>query len=108
MRRARAADLPEVVRPAAEHAAFEKAAAPPPDLARRLERLLFGTQTPRLRCFAAESNDRDGHRGLRVGPLLVEAVLAEARALGLGHVRWQTRPWNTDAIRFYDRLRARA
>jgi GNAT superfamily N-acetyltransferase len=135
VRRARVADLPHVAELAAEHAAYEKAAPPPPDLARRLETLLFGTNAPRLRCFVAELNDgeiigyascapevstwdgaeylhmdclflRDGHRGLKVGPLLVEAVVAEARALGIGQVQWQTPTWNVDAIRFYDRLRA--
>ncbi|MGV4983220.1 N-acetyltransferase family protein [Streptomyces sp. NRAIS4] len=137
MRRARVADLPHVAQLAAEHAAYEGAAPPPTDLARRLETLLFGTKPPRLRCFVAELNGaeiigyascapevstwdgaeylhmdclflRDGHRGLKVGPLLVEAVVAEARALGLGQVQWQTPPWNTDAIRFYDRLGAQA
>ncbi|QHC23662.1 GNAT family N-acetyltransferase [Streptomyces sp. GS7] len=137
VRRARAADLPQVVHLVADHAAYEKAPPPPTDLARRLEVLLFSTETPRLRCFVAELNDgeiigyascapeistwdgaeylhmdclflRDGHRGLKVGSLLVEAVVAEAHALGLGQVQWQTPPWNTDAIRFYNRLGAQA
>ncbi|WP_428949983.1 N-acetyltransferase family protein [Streptomyces sp. cg35] len=137
VRRARVADLPQVVQLVSEHAAYERAAAPPTGLARRLEALLFGADTPRLRCFVAELNDgeiigyatcapevstwdgaeylhmdclflRDGHRGLKVGPLLVEAVVAEAHELGLGQVQWQTPPWNTDAIRFYDRLGAQA
>ncbi|MFF6904154.1 GNAT family N-acetyltransferase [Streptomyces hydrogenans] len=137
VRRARAADLPDVARLAAEHAAYEGAPPPPADLASRLERLLFGTENPRLRCFVAELNDgpvigyascapevstwdgaeylhmdclflRDRHRGLKVGPMLVDAVVTEARVLGLGQVQWQTPPWNTDAIRFYDRLGAQA
>ncbi|MFI9047327.1 GNAT family N-acetyltransferase [Streptomyces sp. NPDC053427] len=137
VRCARVADLPHVVQLVSEHAAYERAAPPPTGLARRLEVLLFGSQTPRLRCFVAELNDgeiigyatcapevstwdgaeylhmdclflRDGHRGLKVGPLLVEAVVAEAHELGLGQVQWQTPPWNTDAIRFYDRLGAQA
>ncbi|MFI6851564.1 GNAT family N-acetyltransferase [Streptomyces sp. NPDC050416] len=33
---------------------------------------------------------RDGHRGRGVGPVLMEAALAEARALGLSQVQWQT------------------
>jgi GNAT superfamily N-acetyltransferase len=122
---------------ATEHAAYEKAPRPPEDLAERLETLLFGTESPRLRCFVAELNEdeiigyascapevstwdgaeylhmdclflRDGYRGLKVGPLLMEAVVAEARALGLRQVQWQTPPWNTDAIRFYERLGAQA
>ncbi|KIZ14816.1 GNAT family N-acetyltransferase [Streptomyces natalensis] len=137
VRRARVADLAQLAELASEHAAFEGAAPPPVDLARRLETLLFGTEAPRLRCFVAELNDgeiigyatcapevstwdgaeylhmdclflREGHRGRKVGPLLMEAVTTEARALGLGQVQWQTPPWNTDAIRFYDRLGARA
>ncbi|MGW4774401.1 N-acetyltransferase family protein [Nocardia sp. NPDC004278] len=137
VRHARVADLPHVAQLAAEHAAYEKAAPPPADLARRLQALLFDTEQPRLRCFVAELDDgeiigyascapelstwdgaeylhmdclflREGHRGLQVGPMLVQAVVAEARELGLGQVQWQTPPWNTDAIRFYDRLGARS
>ncbi|WP_338699319.1 GNAT family N-acetyltransferase [Streptomyces sp. Q6] len=137
VRRARPADLPLVAALAAEHAAYEKATPPAPGLADRLETLLFGTPTPRLRCFVAELNDsdligyatcapelstwdgaeylhmdclflRDGHRGLGLGPQLMEAVRAEARALGLTEIQWQTPPWNEGAIRFYDRLGATA
>lgn len=137
VRHARPADLPHIVQLVAEHARYEQAEQPPADLAGRLESLLFGTATPRLRCFVAELDDagiigyascapelstsdgaeylamdclflRDGHRGLRVGPMLVEAVRAEARVLGLTEVQWQTPSWNADAIRFYDRLGARA
>ncbi|MDT9695245.1 hypothetical protein [Streptomyces sp. P17] len=35
-------------------------------------------------------------------------MVGDARARGLGQVQWQTPPWNTDAIRFSDRLGARA
>ncbi|MFB7245633.1 GNAT family N-acetyltransferase [Streptomyces populi] len=138
MRRARPLDLPHVARLAAEHAAYEKVTTPlPADLSQRLETLLFGSAAPRLRCFVAELADgeiigyascapelstwdgaeylhmdclflRNGHRGLGIGPMLMEAVQGEARALGLGQVQWQTPPWNEDAIRFYDRLGARA
>ncbi|MFE0098762.1 GNAT family N-acetyltransferase [Streptomyces sp. NPDC059009] len=51
---------------------------------------------------------REGCRGLKVGERLVQAVVDEARELGLAQVQWQTPPWNTGAIRFYDRLGARA
>ncbi|WP_416969741.1 GNAT family N-acetyltransferase [Streptomyces sp. 4F14] len=136
VRHARPADLPEVVRLVAEHAVYEKAAAPPADLARRLEGLLFGDSPARLRCLVAETDGgelagyascapelstwdgteylhmdclflRESHRGLGLGPLLMDAVVAEARALGLTEVQWQTPAWNTDAMRFYDRLGAR-
>ncbi|MFI2185433.1 GNAT family N-acetyltransferase [Streptomyces sioyaensis] len=133
VRHARPADLPRVVELAAEHAAYEKAAPPVPDLAARLARLLFGPETPRLRCLVAELADgqlagyascspevstwegreylhmdclylRAEHRGLGLGPLIMEAVAAEARSLGLNEVQWQTPVWNEGAIRFYDRL----
>ncbi|MGW6390726.1 N-acetyltransferase family protein [Streptomyces sp. NPDC055103] len=45
-------------------------------------------------------------RGHGLGPLLVEAVIEEARALGLTEIQWQTPVWNEGAIRFYDRLGA--
>ncbi|MGJ5892823.1 N-acetyltransferase [Streptomyces sp. V2] len=136
VRHARPADLPTVARLAAEHAAYEKAAPPPADLARRLEGLLFGEAPARLRCFVAGTDDgeivgyascapevstwegteylhmdclflRDGHRGLGLGPRLMDAVIAEARTLGLAEVQWQTPVWNAGAMRFYDRLGAR-
>ncbi|GED90001.1 hypothetical protein TNCT6_70860 [Streptomyces sp. 6-11-2] len=63
VRRARVADLPLVAQLAAEHAAHERAAPQPTDLARRLETLRFATETPRLRCFVAELNEEEitGH-----------------------------------------------
>lgn len=93
------------------------------------------TSAPRLRCLVAELPDgeivgyatcapevstwggceylhmdclflRDGHRGLGLGQRLMDAVLAEARALGLREVPWQTPARNEGAIRFYDRLGA--
>lgn len=48
------------------------------------------------------------HRGGGLGALLVEAVVAEARRLGLEEVQWQTPAWNEGAVRFYHRLGARA
>ncbi|CAM5439170.1 N-acetyltransferase GCN5 [Streptomyces narbonensis] len=93
------------------------------------------TVAPRLRCLVAELPDGslagyatcapelstwDGvaylhmdclyltstARGHGLGPLLVDAVRAEARALGLTEIQWQTPAWNEGAIRFYDRLGA--
>ncbi|MFH8573035.1 GNAT family N-acetyltransferase [Streptomyces sp. NPDC017993] len=113
---------------ASERAAYERAAPPATRLVSTTGGAAVGSQTPRLRCFVAELNDgeiigyatcapevstwdgaeylhmaclllRDGHRALKVGPLLVEAVVAEARELELGQVQWRTPPWNADAIR---------
>lgn len=131
------ADLPRVALLAAEHAAFERAAPPAPDLADRLRALLFATTAPRLHCFVAERPDgevvgyatcasefstwdgreylhmdclflRSGNRGQGLGPLLMDAVAAQARDLGLTEIQWQTPTWNEDAVRFYERLGARA
>ncbi|MBD0747901.1 GNAT family N-acetyltransferase [Streptomyces sp. CBMA152] len=135
VRHARPADLPRLAELAAEHAVYEKAAPPAPDLAERLGALLFGPETPRVRCLVAETPDgevvgyascapefstwqareylhmdclflRDGHRGLGLGALLIDAVKAEARALGITEVQWQTPVWNEGARRFYDRIGA--
>ncbi|MFE0649677.1 GNAT family N-acetyltransferase [Streptomyces sp. NPDC059534] len=135
VRHAHPGDLPRVVELVAEHAAYEKAAAPAPGLADRLARLLFGPEPPRLRCLVAALPDgtlagyatcapelstwdgaeylhmdclylTEASRGHGLGPLLMAAVRAEARALGLTDVQWQTPVWNEGAIRFYDRLGA--
>ncbi|MGX1472038.1 UNVERIFIED_CONTAM: GNAT superfamily N-acetyltransferase [Streptomyces canus] len=137
VRHAERADLAAVAELAARHAEYERAAPPPDDLSDRLAALLFDTSAPRLRCLVAELPDGSlvgyatcspelstwegreylhmdclfllpGHRGLGLGVLLMDAVAAEARALGLGEVQWQTPTWNDGAIRFYDRMGARA
>ncbi|WP_329258656.1 GNAT family N-acetyltransferase [Streptomyces pseudovenezuelae] len=137
VRHAGRADLRTVVALAARHAEYEQAAPPPDDLPDRLAALLFETAAPRLRCLVAELPDGElvgyatcapelstwegreylhmdclfllpGHRGLGLGVLLMDAVTAEARALGLTEVQWQTPTWNDGAMRFYDRLGARA
>ncbi|MFF1354170.1 GNAT family N-acetyltransferase [Streptomyces sp. NPDC058297] len=126
-----------MARPAAEHAAFEKGGPAGPGLADRLHALLFTAAGPRLRCLVAERADatlvgyatcepaistwdgyeylhmdclylRPGHRGLGLGPLLMDAVAAEARALGIVGIQWQTPVWNDGAIRFQRRLGARS
>ena len=135
VRRAVRADLVHVAELAAEHALYEKAAPPAPGLAGRLETALFGAGSPRLLCLVAEAADgslagyasctvefatwqgrdylhmdclylREAQRGQGWGARLVEAVVAEAVALGLGEVQWNTPAWNEGAIRFYDRLGA--
>ncbi|MGY0492710.1 N-acetyltransferase family protein [Streptomyces sp. WG-D5] len=137
VRHARPDDLVRVAELAAEHAAYEQAAPPAPDLARRLEALLFATPAPRLRCLVAElpGGEVVGYatcapelstwegreflhmdclflnsdsRGSGLGALLMDAVTAEARELGLTEVQWQTPVWNEGAARFYDRRGARA
>jgi GNAT superfamily N-acetyltransferase len=137
VRHARLEDLPRIIELVAEHAAYEQAAPPSPELAQRLETLIFATPTPRLRCLVAELPGgevvgyatcapevstwegreylhmdclflRTGHRGSGLGALLMDAVRAEAHHLGLSEIQWQTPVWNEGAARFYDRLGANA
>ncbi|WTW93050.1 GNAT family N-acetyltransferase [Streptomycetaceae bacterium NBC_01309] len=134
VRRARPDDLPRIVELMREHAAYEKAAPPAPDVADRLGPLLFGAaEQPRLHCVVARLADgevigyatcsaevstwdareylhmdclflRDGTRGHGLGRQLFDAVVAVARDLGLTEVQWQTPVWNQGAVRFYNRL----
>ncbi|MFD9002223.1 GNAT family N-acetyltransferase [Streptomyces sp. NPDC059582] len=143
VRRAERADLPRVAELAAQHARYERAEPPVPDLADRLAALLFDGRdgvdgpAPRLVCLLAELPGGEvvgyatcspvlstwdgreylhmdclflapGRRGLGLGALLMDAVVAEGRRRGLSEVQWQTPAWNEGAIRFYDRLGGRA
>lgn len=132
MRPARPSDLTRIVALVAEHAAYEKSGPPPAELAERLTGLLFENPVPRLRCLVAESAGgevvgyatcvpeistwdgfeylhmdclflRDDARGQGLGALLMDAVAALARELGLSEIQWQTPSWNEGAIRFYGR-----
>jgi GNAT superfamily N-acetyltransferase len=135
VRSAERSDLPRVAELAGLHAEYERAAPPAPDLAERLAVLLFDTPAPRLCCLVAEAPDgaivgyatcapelstwegreylyldclflADGHRGVGLGALLMDAVADRARDLDLSEVQWQTPAWNEGAIRFYARLGA--
>jgi GNAT superfamily N-acetyltransferase len=138
IRRARPADLARIGELIAEHAAHEQADPPPDGALERLGAALFALpDEPRIRCLVAEGPGGDvvgyatcapefstwqgreylhmdclylrpGQRGLGLGARLMEAVAAEARALGIDEVQWQTPEWNEDAIRFYDRSGARS
>ncbi|MDQ0994728.1 GNAT family N-acetyltransferase [Streptomyces sp. V3I7] len=129
------ADLPTVARLCAAHAAFERAAPVPADLAARLESALFSTH-PRAWCFVADLREEligyatcslefstwqaadylhldclfitEPHRGEGWGRLLLDAVKRTAEAFGAAQVQWQTPDWNADAIRFYNRAGAQA
>ncbi|SER09723.1 GNAT family N-acetyltransferase [Actinokineospora terrae] len=135
VRAAERADLPTVLELIVEHAEYERAPAPGPGLAQRLDALLFGPAA-RLHCLLAEHADevigyatcspeistwdgweylhmdclylRPQARGHGIGQLLMDAVLHRARALGMAQVQWQTPTWNEGAIRFYRRLGATA
>ncbi|MET8677860.1 GNAT family N-acetyltransferase [Streptomyces sp. NPDC004647] len=118
VRHARLADLTRVAELAAEHASYEEAAPPAPDLAERLGVLLFDTANPRLRCLVAELPDSevvgyatcapelstwDGREYLHMDCLFLRSG---NRGLGLTEVQWQTPAWNEGAVRFYDRIGA--
>ncbi|MCZ4124522.1 GNAT family N-acetyltransferase [Streptomyces sp. H39-S7] len=135
VRHATRSDLPRVAELAIAHAVYEQADPPAAGFAERLADALFDRPEPRLICLVAELGDGslagyatctpefatwsgheylhmdclflDGdHRGLGLGRLLIDAVAAEAVALGLEEVQWNTPVWNEGAIRFYDRLGA--
>ncbi|MFJ8477696.1 GNAT family N-acetyltransferase [Kitasatospora sp. NPDC094011] len=138
IRPATAADLPAIARLCADHAAFERAAPVPADLAARLAPALFSAR-PRAWCLVVDRDGEPGeligyatysrefstwqatdhvhldclfvteaHRGEGWGRALLDAVRDAATALGATQLQWQTPDWNTDAIRFYHRAGARA
>ncbi|MFD7077745.1 GNAT family N-acetyltransferase [Nocardioides sp. NPDC059952] len=128
-----AADLPELVELIRDHARYERAADPRPDLQTALAAWLF-VPRPQLHVLVAVQGDalvgyaswsleastwqaaeyahldclflRESVRGRGAGHLLMRAVEAEARAVGAGELQWQTPEWNDRAIRFYRRTGA--
>jgi ribosomal protein S18 acetylase RimI-like enzyme len=46
-------------------------------------------------------------RGKGVGTALMDALIAAAKAEGLGGISWQVLEWNKPAIKFYERYQAR-
>jgi ribosomal protein S18 acetylase RimI-like enzyme len=46
-------------------------------------------------------------RGKGVGTALMDALIAAAKAEGLGGISWQVLEWNESAIKFYERYKAR-
>ncbi|MEU7820764.1 GNAT family N-acetyltransferase [Catellatospora sp. NPDC049133] len=131
VRPVRPGDLPALLALIADHAAYERAAPPPSDLAERLAPALFA-DPPRLRCLVADDAGTlvgyatwtrdlatwtgrhythldclyldDRHRGRGLGRQLIDAVVEAAQG---DEIQWQTPVWNTDARRFYERLGAR-
>lgn len=49
----------------------------------------------------------DWERSKGTGKLLMKTVAEEAVRLGCGVMKWQVAPWNTEGIRFYERLGAK-
>ena len=130
------ADIPELVRLCAEHAAFEYADYDPAGKAERLAQHLFGPQ-PRARCLVVDG-DRPGHllgyasfteefstwdaapythvdclylrpggRNRHLGWQMGKRIAAEALASGSQGIQFQTPPFNRPAIRLYEAMGAR-
>ncbi|MFF5900153.1 GNAT family N-acetyltransferase [Streptomyces argenteolus] len=135
IRPATPADLPAIAGLCADHAAFERAEPVPPDLAARLEPVLF-SEGPRAWCLVAESKSEligyatfslefstwqatdyahldclfvsEPHRGGGWGRALLSSVKDAAASRGAAALQWQTPDWNADAIRFYRGVEAQA
>jgi GNAT superfamily N-acetyltransferase len=128
-------DIEDVVRLCAEHAVYEKAQFSPEGKADRLRSALFAG-VPRLWCFVAEAGGsivgyatctRDfstwkaadylymdclfidpEYRNAGLGTEMMRVIARRAGALGCATLEWQTPAWNASALRFYERLGARA
>ena len=127
------ADVDAIVRLCVDHAAYERSTLDADAVRRSLPQYLFGAP-PRARCLIVESNGAVAgyathsdefstwraaeylhmdclyiskrFRNAGLGAQLMQRVADDARILGCDFVEWQTPSWNTDAIRFYDRLGA--
>ncbi len=138
VRRATAEDLPRLVELIAAHAEYENSAIVVTGLAARLAESLiepqarascfvseigtspsyvigYATCTTEFATWSAnEYLHMDtlyvdhAYRNHGVGRLLMHAVTTHATQLGLSEVQWQTPDWNTEAVRFYERVGATA
>lgn len=116
-----------------EHALYERSTYEQDGKAVRLRCALFAPE-PRLHAWVAEADGeligyatatidfstwsaqtflhmdclfvRDGWRNAGVGVALLDRVIAQACAMKINEVQWQTPDWNTDASRFYRRCGA--
>ena len=48
----------------------------------------------------------EAHRGKKIGQLLFDALISEAKKKGYKGIAWQVLEWNEPAINFYKKLRA--
>jgi GNAT superfamily N-acetyltransferase len=129
IRRVRQADLHELIKLCAEHAAYESADFSSEGKIDGLQRSIF--VTGRLHAWVAEAQGRAigyatatleystwkaaefvhmdclfvaaEYRGTGTGSALLHAVLEFASEQGIDEVQWQTPNWNLDAMQFYQR-----
>ncbi|GIV32714.1 MAG: N-acetyltransferase [Chitinophagales bacterium] len=131
IRDARKSDLPAILALIKELAEFEKAPNEVSVTLTELENDGFGDK-PLFRCFVAELNLEvvgmalayigystwkgkllylddiivtGRHRNRGIGKLLMDKVINLAIAENANMLKWQVLRWNTDAIRFYKRLK---
>ena len=123
--------MEDLVRLCADHAAYEKAEYDPDGKRELLTETLFG-QNPPVHCLVVEIAPRlvgyatfgpqyatwladkylyldclfiDAEfRGFGIGQQMMKSIQTQAAQLGCREVQWQTPEFNSDAIRFYDRL----
>ncbi len=131
LRRARAGDIPDLIRMCAEHAAYERTEYSLAGKEQALAAMLFAPDA-RLHCLVAEENNallgyatysvevstwdadrymhmdclflRPAARNKGIGRALMQRIAQEAIAQGVTRMQWQTPSFNADAIRFYERL----
>jgi ribosomal protein S18 acetylase RimI-like enzyme len=135
IREARPADIAEIIRLCGEHAEYEQADYDATGKEERLLHHLFA-DTPRLYCLlAVQDNEVLGYatymyefstwdagfythmdclylrpraRGQGIGEALVQEIAKAAKAQGCSLMQWQTPDLNVRAIKFYNRIGARA
>ncbi|MFZ1686255.1 MAG: GNAT family N-acetyltransferase [Flavobacteriales bacterium] len=132
IRSARAEDMEELIALCVEHAAYERTDYSPEGKTEALSAMLFAADA-RLLCLVAEEDgallgyatfsvevstwdaDRYMHmdclflrpaaRNKGIGRKLMQAIAQHALKKGVKRMQWQTPAFNTDAIRFYDRMK---
>ncbi len=130
IRKALPADVHQLVRLCADHAAFEKSNFEPSGQEERLTEALFG-ESSMLNCMVIEQEEQligyvtfmkqyatweadfyvymdclylsPSARNLGLGQKLMDEVERYARSENCQAIQWQTPTWNEGAIRFYER-----
>jgi len=135
IRRALAADVPNLLPLMRELARFEKYDGAFAVTEEVLREQGFRRSPPDFHCLVAEENGElvgllvyyfvpftyrakpnvivkelyvsDGHRSKGIGKLLMKAIAKEAEKTGCGLIKWYVAKWNHRSIQFYERLGAR-
>ncbi|MBP8033618.1 MAG: GNAT family N-acetyltransferase [Bacteroidia bacterium] len=133
IRNATPADLPEIIKLCAEHAAYEKAEYSGLGKAENLNAIFF-LEMPKAFCLIVENESgilgyatysfefstwdaefythmdclylRDNYRGFGIGEALIKEIAKAAKANGCTVLQWQTPVFNERAIKFYYKVGA--